>query len=297
MSLDPRLLGSFVALAEDLHFGRAAERLNLAQPGLSQQIRRLELQLGVQLYTRNSRAVELTDAGRAMLEPARAALRAAAQAERAAQEAARTSAQQLRVGVEMGLEDMVPTVLAYAEAHADVALWLSRMHEPQGHEVLASSQIDAFIGFVGPTDGLKVPRVRSNDIPLSAVVRPDHPLARGSSVPLRAFRQSPIAIFGRPQSPGLFDRFVDVLSEGEGRQSLALREFDATGTGSQVAILADVGAGHAVSFGTSATLAAGARHLRSLPFDPPLCVPTYVSWHAERSVAVDALVEHLSHKP
>jgi hypothetical protein len=88
-----------VVLAEELHFGRAAERLNVAQPALSQQIHRLEQQVGTPLYTRNSRLVELTDSGRAMLDPARAALRAGDQAERAEREASRTAAHPLTIGI------------------------------------------------------------------------------------------------------------------------------------------------------------------------------------------------------
>jgi len=291
--LDPRLLRSFVVLAEDLHFGRAAERLNLAQPALSQQIRRLEQQIGVDLYSRNSRLVELTDAGRAMLEPARAALRATAQAERAAHEAARDAVHQLRVGVEMGLEDMVPTVMAHARQHREVALWLSRLHEPHGHEALARSQIDAFIGFLPPSDETDARRVRTLDIPLSAVVRPDHPLARRAAVPLVDFQQSTIAIFDRRQSPRLFDRYVEVLSEGDGRQALSLRELGPTGTGAEVAMLAEVETGDAIGFGTVATMATRARHLRTLPFDPPLCVETYLSWQAASSALVGGLVSDL----
>src|SRR4051794_30054248 len=76
MGCDPRLLPSFVVLSEELHYLRAAERLHIAQPALSQQIKRLETQLGVRLFERSRHSVELTDAGRALLVHARQALQA-----------------------------------------------------------------------------------------------------------------------------------------------------------------------------------------------------------------------------
>jgi DNA-binding transcriptional LysR family regulator len=93
--LDLRLVGYFVAVAEELHFGHAAERLHIAQPSLSQQIRRLEQQLGVTLLERNSRNVRLTRAGEAFLREGRRAL---AQAERAISATRAAGAELLTVG-------------------------------------------------------------------------------------------------------------------------------------------------------------------------------------------------------
>src|SRR2546423_5685731 len=97
MRPDARLLPSFVALADELHFGRAAARLDLTQPALSQQIKRLELQLGVELFARTRNSVALTAAGEAALPHARAAVEAAASAVDAARAVAHRVSGQLRL--------------------------------------------------------------------------------------------------------------------------------------------------------------------------------------------------------
>jgi DNA-binding transcriptional LysR family regulator len=293
MSLDPRLLQSFVVLSEELHFGRAAERLNLAQPALSQQIQRLELQVGCDLYSRSPRLVELTRSGRAMLPAARAALRAVDQAERAVREASRTTSHRLRVGVNPHVEEIVPAVAAYASTHPEVRLSISRMPELQGHEMTLAGVLDAFIGTYAVTAESDLARAASMAIPLYALVGAHHPMARGSTASLADYRKSTIAIVTREHEPGQFDYFVDLFSEGRGRSALSIHEFPSVGDDPQADVLSEITAGRAVGFGTQATLGPRASQLRMLPFDPPLSITAHASWHAQRSQVVDTFVNYL----
>ena len=96
--MELRHLRYFVAVAEELHFRRAAERLYVAQPAVSEQVRKLEQELGVRLFDRTQRSVSLTIAGSAFLEEARSVLRQAEVAQEAARNASDRATMRLRVG-------------------------------------------------------------------------------------------------------------------------------------------------------------------------------------------------------
>src|SRR5262245_19948217 len=105
-------LRSFVAVAEELHFGRAAERLHVTQPPLSRQIRRLEDELDVRLFHRTTRRVDLTDAGRAFLGEARQVLAAAEKAAGCARSAHRGETGRLAIGaVTPAIDGFLPDVV------------------------------------------------------------------------------------------------------------------------------------------------------------------------------------------
>jgi len=122
--MELRHIRAFLAVAEELHFGRAAERLHMAQPPLSQQIRQFERSLGVDLFIRNTRSVQLTSAGEAMLEPARQVLLDVEQVQRAARAGGRGEYGRVTLGFAGASSKAALPVLARAvrERYPDIEL-------------------------------------------------------------------------------------------------------------------------------------------------------------------------------
>jgi DNA-binding transcriptional LysR family regulator len=143
MDLDLRKLRYFVAVAEDLHFGRAAERLHIAQPVLSRQIRALEGELRVQLFVRTKRATELTAAGRQLLDDARPLLASAEAARRRAAQAAR-GARTFTIGFMPGLT-VTAAVRVFGATHQGIDIELVRTTWHDQVTVLHDGRVDVSI--------------------------------------------------------------------------------------------------------------------------------------------------------
>ncbi|MFI6950977.1 LysR substrate-binding domain-containing protein [Streptomyces sp. NPDC050422] len=144
MDLDLRKLRYFVAVADRLHFGRAAEDLHIAQPALSRQIRALEQDLGAPLFTRDSHGVTLTDAGRQLLDDA-GPLLASAQAVRRRVTAAARGGQRLVVGFRAGIP-VIPAARKFGGRHPDVVVDVQRMEWDDQVPMLLDGRVD--VGFV-----------------------------------------------------------------------------------------------------------------------------------------------------
>jgi len=174
VDLDLRKLRYFVAVAENLHFGRAAEQLHIAQPVLSRQIRALEHDLGAPLLTRDSHGVALTDAGRQLLSDAGPLLASAHAARRRVTVAARGS-QRLMVGFRAGIA-VAPAVQQFAGRHPDVLVDVQRIEADEQAPMLLDGRID--IGYVRlPIDeaGLRIAPLYTE--PRVAVLPVSHRLA------------------------------------------------------------------------------------------------------------------------
>ena len=201
--MELRHLRYFVAVAEELHFTRAALRLNIAQPPLSQQIRALEGELGVQLFVRTRRSVALTDAGQALLGQAREMLAAAQALPRQLQRVARGETGLLRIGFSstLPLTKVLRDVVAdHRRSHPDVALNLREMHTQLQFDSLARGELD--VGLVRynerAPEGIRLRLLRRD--PLRLVVPAGHRFARRKSVSIADCRDE--AFIGFPGDAG-----------------------------------------------------------------------------------------------
>jgi DNA-binding transcriptional LysR family regulator len=140
-----RHLRYFVAVAEELHFGRAATRLHISQPPLSQRIRALEARVGAPLLQRTSRRVELTPAGRRLLPEARALVERADDVERTLDRLASAAPEDVRVGVPLDLPAPVVGALLRAATDEDVMLELEQGTPAELQEALRSGRVSAAV--------------------------------------------------------------------------------------------------------------------------------------------------------
>ncbi|MDY0883153.1 LysR substrate-binding domain-containing protein [Dongia soli] len=202
--MELRHLRYFVAVAEELHFTRAAERLHIGQPPLSQQIQALEQELGVELLARSKRRVSLTEAGKRFLVSARRILAEADQAADDARRAARGELGELRIGFSSSVPftSMLPRLLHdYRQAHPQVTLTLREMFAVEQMEALRADKLDIGLvrhsGLEHPAD-LEFHEIRQD--PLRVAINAGHPLASRAILQMSDLRDE--GFIGYPPGTG-----------------------------------------------------------------------------------------------
>jgi DNA-binding transcriptional LysR family regulator len=212
----------FLAVAELRHFGRAAERLHVVQPAVSQQISRLERELGVRLLHRDTRNVSLTAEGAAFLEHAREIFAAAERAAAAAREA-RQASRILRVGTGSGLGDLLGAVLAeLSGTHPDLSVELTRVTERERLRELAAGRLGAAVvrGPAALPGGLSLHQVVSE--PLVAALPAALTTPGRRTVRFPELAPVPVRLPSRDQNPVLAAA-IDLASQRAGLTVRRLR--------------------------------------------------------------------------
>lgn len=191
----------FVALAEELHFGRAAARLGISQPPLSQQIKILEDTLSARLFNRTNRRVELTQAGLLFLAEARAILERADRALSVAMRAERGELGELRIAMFPSAPLMArigDAILAFRRTYPDVRLILNEVESHQQTQGLVEGREEIAIirSNVAP---ILPSTLRATELfrePFLVIMRVDHPLAKRRRIAISALAQEPFVFYG-----------------------------------------------------------------------------------------------------
>jgi DNA-binding transcriptional LysR family regulator len=205
--MELRQLRYFVALAEELHFRRAAKQEHIAQPAFSQQIRRLERELGVRLFDRTSHYVRLTGAGRLFLEEVRQALAQMEQAVRVAERAGRGEIGHVTVGfIGSAANELTPLILrAFPTRYPNVTVELREFDFRDPSAGLCGGEVD--VAFMRPpVEGQQELALEILfEEPRMAVMADDHPLAGQPSVSIGRLLEEPFIV--GPRSTGVWREF------------------------------------------------------------------------------------------
>jgi DNA-binding transcriptional LysR family regulator len=287
LPVELRQLRYFVAVAEELHFGRAADRLHMSQSPLSRAIRELERELGLVLFVRTTRRVELTPAGTALLERARRALAEVDHAIGDARRAAEPAGDVVAIGYGPLSRHPARRIAEALMLHApDVAFRLDEDLTQGLLERVATRELAAAVVFSTPAaarrHGVRIDTLR--DEPLLAALPAAHAYADAEAIPLRAFAAEPVLLPRGPAGRGFnawlravvraagyeFERTIETLSAPWDHRMLPVAE------------------GQAVSVIVAEWQAPPIPGVRAVPFDPPVHFPVDLASGEDGQAVVEA---------
>ncbi|GAB2604739.1 LysR family transcriptional regulator [Kribbella endophytica] len=286
--MELRQLKYFVTVAEELHFGKAAERLAIVQPAVSQQVARLERELGLRLFDRSSRRVALTGDGERMLREARAVLSAADQAATVAAELVAGQSGVFRIGTSPGLRDRLERGLAVLRSSAPgIEIKLSSRPPAQQLEALRSGELDvAFIR--GSVNSRSLRAIPLWDEPLSVLLPSAY--RTGDAVKLVDLAALPLRLPPRSDDAALHDT-IHAACRTAGFDPVPGRPLDSLEDA--IVEMTNGSPAWTVVYGTACDAAEGAVWMG--PLTPALTVPGHLVVTADHSPpCLETLVQAFS---
>jgi DNA-binding transcriptional LysR family regulator len=287
--MELRHLRYFVAVAEELNFTRAAERLGINQPPLSLQIRQLEKEMGTPLFLRKARGVELTNAGKLMQEEARVILREVERAKIGVRRRGRGESGRINIGASGGtyFHPLIPAIIReYGMRYPDVVLFPAASSTPLLVARLRAGQID--VAFLRPpisdSEGLVLePLV---DEPAVMVLPAGHRLAGMTSAPLSALAEDTFVLFPRQLNPSNYDSIITACIRAGFRPKLGQEAPQIVSTMPMVA----AGLGVSIVPQSTARICSDGVVYLSIDGDVPRALISLAHRRDDRSVAVQNFV-------
>lgn len=219
--MELRQLREFLALAEERNFRRAAERLHMAQPPLTRQIRALEEEMGAPLFVRTPKGVDLTAAGQALLDEAPNLLKLAARAKERTQLTGKGLVGKLEVGVfGSGVLDVIPRLLArFHRARPEIEIELHSLTKAQQIEALRERRITVgFNRLFPPEPDLAIETVLRERLMVAMVKT--HPLARKREITVRDMDNAPLIVYPASPLPGLAQQVASAFQREGARMNV-----------------------------------------------------------------------------
>jgi DNA-binding transcriptional LysR family regulator len=278
--MELRHLRYFVAVAEELSFTRAAERLHIGQPPLSQQIQALEAEIGARLFERNKRRVLLTEAGRLFLADARRMLALSEQAKETARRAHLGEAGELRVGFTFSTPFtplFAKVVRRYRQQYPGVLLTFHEMTTMRQLAKIEARELD--VGFVRPASmplphTVALTMLRSD--PVRLVLPADSPLARQEHIAVEDLAGQAFVVFPKDAGTGIYHQIVDLCRAAGFTPQVAME----AGEPSTIIGLVAAGCGISVLPGSFEGV-----HMEGVVYrplgDPEVRTPMLLAQHAE----------------
>jgi DNA-binding transcriptional LysR family regulator len=292
-AIELRHLRYFLAVSEELHFGRAAERLHISQPPLSQAIRKLEDELGVQLLDRTTRIVSLTEAGTVFARESRRVL-AGFEVALAETRRAGSTADALRIACvpHLPIERLLAFLAGLQENEASARPEVTHLPSREQVRRLRTGQLD--LGIFHDPGGIEDVELEPlfPGEPLAAFLPQDHPLAGRTALSPADLVDEVLLASSRNVNPALHDRWLASIDRA-GYRFRTVRE--AGGTNGRDVLLA-VAHGRGVTlapFSLAEVAGAGTLVLRR-PIDPPVAMPdTAVAWRADPPERLRVVLDHV----
>jgi LysR family transcriptional regulator, benzoate and cis,cis-muconate-responsive activator of ben and cat genes len=275
-----------VTLAEELHFGRAAARLNISQPPFSRQIRQLEEELGVKLFHRNRRQIKVTEAGRMFTEQARQILAEAEQARHLVAEVARSTAGQLKVGFPSSAESgiLVNVFETFGREYPNVRIVLRSMSTADQVQALRSRELQVGFLRLPVYDATAEIEVIARE-PVVVALPERHRFALHKRLHLDVLDNETYIMFPRNMNPGYYDFLLEACRSAGFTVKVA-READTTCTA-----LALVAAGLGIALLPASAQDLGRHGVVFRSLEPPATTEMAVAYNRDSSKALTSFLE------
>jgi DNA-binding transcriptional LysR family regulator len=290
--METRHIEAFLAVADELHFGRAAARLHLTQPSLSQQLKRLERHLGVELVSRTSRVVQLTPAGKAFQADAQRILGEVHRATSTAREIAAGRVGKISIGFNGRAGQLImPRSLARLHAsYPNITTRLSSGRSGPQLAALARGELDVGLVYGGRSSGGPLLLRQLVPMRIGALVGHGHRWANRSSIAVRELAELPCVMFQREESPAMYDAIMSAAERAGAFPRVAEYMNDSVST--EITVAARPYVGFASFISTDELRPMG---LRVVPLvDPEPVVELQAAWRVDSAnEAVQAFLESL----